>query len=60
MIVDVEQVVRALNISPEKFAQWKAANLDDHPASGSVTWTMLEDSGFRSTPFHPSADLRIG
>lgn len=58
--LDVEHIIRELGLSQERYAQWKAANLDNVSAGGSGYWSVLEDSGFLNKAFHKPADLKIG
>lgn len=59
MILDLEQIVRAMNISEESFAAWKAANLDQHQ-DGGVRWHALEESGFLDQSPMGNQDLKTG
>lgn len=60
MILDLNHVVRELGLSEESFAHWKAANLDNVSASGSASWSGLEDSSFMNKGYHKAGDLKIG
>lgn len=60
MILDLDHVVRELGISQDAYAQWKAANLEDVPASGSASWSVLEESGFHGKSYANAADLMTG
>lgn len=60
MILDLDHIVRELGISHDAFAQWKAANLEDVSASGSASWSVLEESGFNGKSFSKPADLMTG
>ncbi len=60
MILDLDHIVRELGISKDAFAQWKAANLDCASASGSASWSELEESGFTGKSYSKAADLMTG
>lgn len=61
MILDLDQVVREMNLSTEAFEKWKAANLKQaQDDGGSVRWPALEESGFLDNKHSVSPDLKIG
>jgi hypothetical protein len=60
IILDVDQVVREMNLSSEVFAKWKAANLDQNQEGGNSRWPALEESGFLDLTYPVSTDLKTG
>lgn len=58
-ILDIEQVVREMNISPEAYAAWKAANLN-LTADRDARWTSIEDNGFVDRSHTKPHDLKLG
>jgi hypothetical protein len=60
LILDIDHVVREMNISSEVYARWKAASLDSSLDGGGARWKALEDSGFMERSYSKSHDLKIG
>lgn len=58
IILDVDQIVREMNLSEEAFGKWKTANLDRTQEGGDVRWSALEESGFLDKGY--TSDLKIG
>ncbi|MDF2924917.1 MAG: hypothetical protein K0R57_3831 [Paenibacillaceae bacterium] len=52
-ILDVADIVRELNISPEHFAQWKTVNLDHTIDCGSGAWSVPEEAALSPQELAP-------
>lgn len=57
IILDLDQVVRDMNLPADAFEKWKAANLDSQEG-GEVRWIAREDISLLGNTY--SEDLKTG